>query len=177
MGRVNGKQSNSVQRTLLYMANRFPYFDKNNMDTWDKLVDIPELRAENELKTSSATGYFPIFEDSSNGYKSKQYNFIIYNGCGNLINYNNKNAVVSVSLYLKDNGYIIIAVSSKPVHTDLVRDLTAIYDSIQYFKVIDPFKIVVLDSRDTHFTVLQKINNSLFFTEITAAKNYCNWQN
>jgi len=177
MGWVDGKQQSvSVRQTLSYMADRFPYFDKNNMDTWDKLNDIPELRTKNKLKTSSATGYFPIFENSPNGYKSKQYNFIIYTACGYLINYNNKNAVVSVSLYLKDNGYVIITVSCELVHSELVRDLTAIYDGKRYFKVIDPFKIVKLHNKDTRFTVLQKINISLSLTEITAAKQYCNWQ-
>lgn len=180
MGWVDEKQqSQSVRQVLSYMEKRFPYFDKNNMDTWDKLVDIPELETENKLKTFSATGYFPIFENSSKAYKSKQYNFIIYNACGHLINYNNKNAVISISLYLKEYGYVIISWSSFPVHEEAVRDLTTIYNDKQYFRIINRFEEVELDKykRKTNITVLQKTNIILSDDEITAAKNYCNWQN
>ena len=169
----NKQQSDTVINLYKYMKEKYPYFDDENVDTWDK-----EFKNE-ENKPSTINGMFPIIDKIVEPlYKSKEYNFIIFNSCTIYIeNKYTNNHIFGILLYLKLYGYIIISAIHINFQNLLKEKLIQKLDGNTYLKVIQEYPNVAGGPEEGHnlFTVLQKIRE-LNEDDKESAKKFCNWK-
>ena len=170
----NKQQSDTVINLYKYMKEKYPYFDDENVDTWDK-----EFKT-GENKPSTINGMFPIIDKIVEPlYKSKEYNFIIFNSCNAFIEtkYTTNNHIFGILLYLKLYGYIILSAMHIKFQNSLKEKLIQKLDGNTYLKVIQEYPNVAGEPEEGHnlFTVLQKIRE-LNEDDKESAKKFCNWK-